>query len=157
MNECGIFADRWISKEINILCGLFLLFVRHLKTQGELLKHCLYVPDRKQHFRRYGTGCSSKFSTRECWIAIKCIRSLTRIMRTHATSARTLSLMFERVLVCARLPLALYLGTCCAGHWRHHFVLLFVWAKLEDQPSSSSLGGTITDIIQVEADKLNQA
>jgi hypothetical protein len=78
-------------------------------------------------------------------------------MRTHTTSARALSLMFERVLVCARLPLVLYFGACCAEHWRHHFVLLFVWAKLEDQPSSSSLGCTITDITQVEADEVNQA
>ena len=78
-------------------------------------------------------------------------------MRTRATSARTLSLMFERVLACARLKLALYLGTCCAEHWRNHFALLFVWAKLDDQPSSSSLGGTITDITQVDADEVRQA
>ena len=78
-------------------------------------------------------------------------------MRTRATSARTLSLMFERVLACARLKLALYLGTCCAEHWRNHFALLFVWAKLEDQPSSSSLGGTITDMNQVDVDEVRQA
>ena len=36
-------------------------------------------------------------------------------------------------------------------------MLLFAWAKLEDLPSSLSLDGIITDITQVEADKLNQA
>ena len=61
-NECGIFADRWISKEISILRGLG-FYVRRPKTQGELLRHCLCVPDRKQHFGRYGTGYSSKVLT----------------------------------------------------------------------------------------------
>ena len=36
-------------------------------------------------------------------------------------------------------------------------MLLFVWAKLEDQPSSLSLGGIITDITRVEANEVTQA